>query len=68
MEMEHYIAQLNEIIDLELGINVDSNRAVGVRDCYGKTHLLSPELVARLKPSLRRAIELRLGAGGTSLL
>jgi hypothetical protein len=53
---------LNEIIDLELGISVDADSAIGVRDCYGKSHRLSPDLVARLKPSLRMEIQSRLGS------
>ena len=56
MDMMRYVAMLNETIEVDLGATKRPDGSICVRDCYGKTHRLDPELFLMLSPTVRHAI------------
>jgi hypothetical protein len=56
MDMTRYVAMLNETIEVDLGAMKRRDGSICVRDCYGKTHNLGPELFMMLHPAIRNAI------------
>jgi hypothetical protein len=68
MDIERYVAFLNDTIEMDFGVIRHPDGSVTVTDCYRNTHRLMPEMLARLSPSLQIAIDTCMASNETTAL
>ncbi|MEO5931565.1 MAG: hypothetical protein ABIR47_16645 [Candidatus Kapaibacterium sp.] len=56
MDTNRYIAYLNDVIDLDSGLSRHPDGSVNVKDVYGNSHRLTPDLVKQLDTSMQTSI------------
>ncbi|MDB5035122.1 MAG: hypothetical protein JWQ98_2363 [Chlorobi bacterium] len=57
MDMKRYIAYLNDVIDLDSGLSRHPDGSVNVKDVYGNSHRLTPDIVRLLDSGLQASLE-----------
>ncbi|MEP7220248.1 MAG: hypothetical protein ABI876_15095 [Bacteroidota bacterium] len=63
MDTNRYIAYLNDVIDLDPGLSRHPDGSVNVKDVYGNSHRLTPDLVEQLDAGMRASIRTCLECG-----